>query len=658
MAAMRSVLAFAGGLATLVLLVGAQDLESYDHAFFSLDRGTATEPVRAMGQPVYTLAFGLGVRLPLHGSLGASPAAALAPLLPAPLTYWLLLAVAVAAASLVVRQALEPTCGRLCTWLALPLLFCSVPIVNYTVFSDWPETAVTYCALVAGVFAPHAFLALRESPSPLSRRLGGPFVAGAVWGLMGAAHPGYWPLLAGTVVVSAALVLWRSEHPLGWRLAAAGGLGVVALLAVAPQAPDILREVELARAGGGGMRRIVQGAEGSLVAANAFPFTRSGARSPFTFLALALASIVIGGRAADRRLRRLTVGSAAISLVFGLAATALSPGQSTFAPSNTWTFRDPAIGFAVLGAAGAAAAVGKRRVAAVALGIAALQGPAYAGYLVVADLLRAADRSPWTHDFRAPAARLSARGLPRERVLPGGRLALWPGAGDRMRNARNATADFADAGYLLVTTWTKQRTMQGLIEPNDLLFNQMTELPPSILCEVDAVRFLQLRYLLFPDNEACPPWSPLAGVKVDGWLSVGIAERDDRVRALRAAAATASMRREPALTARSRLLPALAPLPGTSLLITARAVVIRVDDLSVVRDQVLVLPVAYDAAWRASSGSLESVGGLVALAGVDQAVVTLEFVPDRVALARASSMTLAQILTAVGLIGLLCLRTA
>jgi hypothetical protein len=347
-----------------------------------------------------------------------------------------------------------------------------------------------------------------------------------------------------------------------------------------------------------------------------------------------------------------------ISVAFGLAATVLFPGQSTFAPSNTWTFRDPAIGFAVLGAAVAAAAVRKRRVAAVALGIAALQGPAYAVHLVVTDLLRAADRSPWTHDFRAPEARVSARGLPRERVLPGGRLALWPGAGDRMRNARNATADFADAGYLLVTTWTKQRTMQELIAPNDLLFNQMTELPPAILCDVNAVRFLQLRYLLFPGNEECSPWSPLADVKVDGWLHVGIAERDDRVRALPAAAATESIRREPALTTQSRLLSALAPLPGTSLLITARAVVIRLDDPSVARGQVLVLPVAYDAAWRASSGGVEKIGGLVALAGVDQTVVTLEFVPDQVAMARAFSMTLAQILTVVGLLGLASLHAA
>src|SRR6187401_249680 len=66
-------------LSAFIIAIGNRDLENYEHSFFSLNRGTRTETVKAFGQPVYTLALGLGVRLPLHGNLGASPAAAVAP---------------------------------------------------------------------------------------------------------------------------------------------------------------------------------------------------------------------------------------------------------------------------------------------------------------------------------------------------------------------------------------------------------------------------------------------------------------------------------------------------------------------------------------------------------------------------------------------------
>jgi len=346
MAAMRSTLAFAGGIATLVLLVGVQDLESYDHAFFSLDRGTAADPVRFLGQPVFTLALGLGVRLPLHGSLGASPAAAVAPYLPAPLTYWLLITLSIGAAVAVVRHALEPLSGRVISWLAAALLFCSLPTVNYTIFDDWPETAVTYCAVVACVFAPHALLALRQPSASSHRRtrhLGSLLMAGTVWGLVGLAHPGYWPLLAGTIVLAAALSLTRSEYPVGDRLTAAIIVAAVSLFAVAPQVPDIVREINAATAGASGeLRRIVDGAEGGLVSANLFPFRRGGARDPFTFLVLALVSLVVGLTSSSGR-RSLIVGSALLSIVLAVAAATIVPVAWTFAPSNTWTLRDPAL---------------------------------------------------------------------------------------------------------------------------------------------------------------------------------------------------------------------------------------------------------------------------------------------------------------------------
>jgi len=193
-------------VAAVVALLGAHDLEGYELSFFSLNRGTAVEATGVLGQPVYTLAVGYGVRLPLHGSLGASPAAVLAPHLPAPLTYWLVLALAIGAAALVTRQALEALCGRLISWLALVLLFCSVPIVNYTIHDDWPETAVTYCAFVGCVFAPKALLSLLDSTASSNRRrLGALSVAGIVWSLMALSHAGYWPLLAVTLVLAGML---------------------------------------------------------------------------------------------------------------------------------------------------------------------------------------------------------------------------------------------------------------------------------------------------------------------------------------------------------------------------------------------------------------------------------------------------------------------
>lgn len=92
---LASTLAFGATIATLLVLCGTRDLESYENAFFSLNRGTAAETVQVLGHPVYTLALGLGVRLPLQGNLDASPAALFAPYMPAPLTYWLLMTLAI-----------------------------------------------------------------------------------------------------------------------------------------------------------------------------------------------------------------------------------------------------------------------------------------------------------------------------------------------------------------------------------------------------------------------------------------------------------------------------------------------------------------------------------------------------------------------------------
>jgi hypothetical protein len=223
-----------------------------------------------------------------------------------------------------------------------------------------------------------------------------------------------------------------------------------------------------------------------------------------------------------------------------------------------------------------------------------------------------------------------------------------------MRRARLPSTDFADAGYLLVTAWTKQRTMRDLIAPNSVLFNQIIEPSATVLCHAPAVQFLQLHYLLRPADVApCAPWSRAPDLRVDGSLEVDVVrETDDRIRALPVARLAEPFSRKPALADESELLPALSPLPGTTLLIKPPTVTLRLDDPSVAREQALVLPVAYDAAWRASSGHLRNVGGLLALIGVDQRQLTLRFVPDLVAALRAFSMTLAQALALVGILGL------
>lgn len=670
-----STLAFSTGLAAVLVVLGTRDLESYEHVFFSLDRGTAIESVHVFGHPVYTLGVGLGVRLPLQASLGASPVAALSPYLLTPLTYWMLLAVSIATAVLIVRHALEPMCGRLVPWAAVVLLFCSVPIVTYAVYNDWPEVVVTYCAFVGCVFAPHALLALLDlQPTSRVRWLGGLSLAGLAWGLVALSHPGYWPLLAVTIACAAGVALCRSDHPWRTRLTAVALLATVSLLAVACQVPDITRELGVAGSSAA-MSRYTEGPAGSLTA-NLFPFGDRGPKSPFTYLVLALVSLAIGLTSRDAHARRLIVPSALVSIVLGVGAATLFPGSAPYAPSGTWALRDPAAVFSILSGACAAAVIARSRartrlagagLALAVLALAGAQGPSYAARLVFTNtdgpLIRGLfmpqwrDHRVWTRDMTAPAERASIRGLARDRVLPGERLALWPGVRDRMRTTRHASTDFADAGYPLVTAWTKQRTMRSLVEPNEFLFNQTTDLSSQVLCDASAVRFLQLRYLLTPPDVECEPWRRLPGLLVDGWLEVRVAtQQDDRVSGLPVAAVSDRIRGEPALSAGSLLLPALVPLPGTSLHVGPRNVVIELDDWPATAGQSLVVPVAYDPAWRTSSGHVQNVGGLLALVGVDRRQITLDFVPDIVAVMRALSMTVAQVFAVVGFVGLASVR--
>lgn len=662
---LAAALAFGAGVATAVILLGTRDLESYEHVFFSLDRGTRAEVVRVFGQPVHTLALGFGVRLPLQGSVGASPAARLSPYLPAPVTYWLLLTLSIGAAVLVVRHALEPLCGGLASWLAIVLLFWSVPMVNYTVSDDWVETAVTYIASVACVFAPHGLLAVLDSRrSAAMRRIGGVSLTVTVWALIAASHAGHWPILAAALVSTSACTLCRPDHPFRTRLTAVMVLAAASLMAVVPQVPDILRELQAARASGPGeMTRILEGARGGLLSANLLPLAPVDSRLPFTYLLLALVSLVVGLTSERVLLRGLAVWSSVLSIMLGVAASTLPAGTSTYSPTFSWLLRDPAAAFAVFSAACAAAALRASRhahrvmntgLAAVALILAALLGPAYAASLVLRETAVPLSRRPWTQDMTAPAERASRRGLDGDRLASGKRLALWPRVRGMMRNDKQPGTDFADAGYLLVSAWTKQRTMRGLIAPNEYLFNQEIELSTDVLCNANAVHFLQLRYLLRPaDVAACAPWALAPNLLVDGWLEVDLAQgADDRIRALPVARLTEPLTQRPALSAGSELLPALVPLPGTSLTIEAPDIVLWLDDLSIARGHALMLPVAYDTALHASSGETRNVGGLLALVGVDQRQVRVEFVPDFVAVLRAVSMTLAQVLALAGLLGL------
>jgi len=652
-------LAFGAGVATAAILVGTRDLESYEHVVFSLDRGTAVRSASVLGQPVHTLALGFGVRLPLQGSLGASPAAALAPYLPVPVTYGLLLAIA--GAVLVVRRALEPTCGRLIAWAAAGALFCSVPMVNYTIFDDWPEVAVTYCATVACVFAPHAMLsALHPAATRRGRRAGALSVAATVWALLALAHPGYWPLLALALGLSALVTACRSDRAVRARLAVVAALALVSLTAVALPAIDLLRDLNATLAGGD-TDRSIDPVSFSLLASNIFPFGQVGARLPFTYLLVAAVAVPIGLASPRPHVRAVILGAALASLTLAVAATTLSTREAVAAlePSSSWTLRDAAGAFAVLSGAWAAAAayasprraVLLKRGAAGALAVAALPGPAFAATLISREL---GNEQSWTRDLTPPETRASRRGLAPDRLPPGRRLALWPDVRQSMRSSRRPSTDFADAGHLLVTAWTKQRTMRGLIDDNGVLFNQSTELSARILCDARAVSFLQLRALIRPaDVPVCAPWSRIPGLRVDDRFEMDAArEVDDRIRAVSVARLAEPLRRTPALSDQSALIPALVPLPGTSLAIEPPLVRLRLDDPSGAAGHLLVLPVAYDEAYRTSSGEVRNVGGLLALANVDQRDVTLRFVPDVVAVLRALGMALAQILALAGMIEL------
>ena len=667
-------LVFAGGIAGGIVFFGTRDLESYEHAFFSLDRGTGVASVHLLGHPVYTSSVGLGVRLPLQSSFGASPAAPVARFLPAPVSYWLLITFSFACTLLVLRHALEPLCGRLATWIAALLVFCSVPIVTYAVYNDWPDVTFTYSAMMACVFAPQALLASLAAPRPVrARTIGALSVAALTWGAVALSHPGYWPHLAVTLVCGAGVAMVRSDLLWRHRLIAVALLAVVTMLPVAAQAPDILRELNIPGAETSAIGRYTEPPEGALVAANLFPFGTIGSRMPFSHLLLALLSLAMGATIADRVTRRLALSAGLASVALAIGAASLPAGSAAYSPTAIWTLRDPAAGFAILAAAAVVAGLrsgGTRlpvqRLALAALLAVALQGPIYAARLAFTNVADPEsvdtptqwdNQGIWTRDMTSPAERVRLRGLALNTQPAGERLALWPGVREAMRTDRVPATDFADAGYTLVSAWTKQRTMRGLVRPNELLFSQTVELSADILCSAEAIAFLQLRYLVAPPATTCGPWTPLSDVRIDeryALFSVGAI--DARVRTLAAASASDQLRLQPALVEDSPLLRALKPVNGSAVRLASSRNEIRLevqlDEPAATAGLALVLPVAYDTAWQTSDGRLQNIGGLLTLTEVRQPRLSLEWVPDRIAWLRAGAMALAQILTLLGFIGL------
>ena len=652
-------------LATFLSVIGTNDLENYDHAFFSLDRGTRTESVKLFGQPVYTLSLGLGVRLPLDSSLGGSPAAIVAQFVPEPVTFWLMFAIAIAAAAVVLRYALDSACGPRTSTVAALLTFCSLPLVNYAIIDDWPDTALTYCAFVVCTFAPHALAGIAIAPvSAVRRRVAAAAVLALTFSAVVTSHAGHWPFLAVTLVCSAGLSLLRTE--LAWRtkLMLVALLGVASAAAVALVAPDVLGEMQLAAASGERVVRSSQGAEGDgLLAANILALGQVTSRSPFTFLLLAMIALLLAPGPDHRGLRRVIGASALVSVMLGLGATHLAGQTADFAPSVVWLLRDPASTFALLSGALAAGVrhtsyltrlTGVKAVSVILLG-AALLGPGVALRVLLAERGIPRIGGGLAPRGATPApTRLAERGVPTGMLPLRSRIAFWPDVGVSMRNANDSQADFPDAGYLLVTASTKQRTMATVVVPNEALFDQWTHLSAAVLCSRSAVEFLQLKYMLAPTPVTCGPWRAMPGEPIDGRL-IGhiLGDTEQEAWALIPQGIPDRVRGSPAFGADAEaVLAAVRPIRGTRLVVRPTAVEISVTRAAIAERVTLILPVAYDSALHATSGTVEPISGLAAVVRPEAERVVLTFVPDARAISRALAMMLSQFAVCIGLIAI------
>ena len=279
--------------------------------------------------------------------------------------------------------------------------------------------------------------------------------------------------------------------------------------------------------------------------------------------------------------------TAALSLGFGIAARLpqTPPSRSVRLPRR----RPPcgrfgsAIVFAVMsGAFVCAALVGGNRTAS-ADSVSLARGPVAVRWTALAVLIRCAAQgmsyaatllrqvapaaaTPGNHDWSPQAMRASRRGMLVNADGPGGRIALWPGVRRRHAPVGPADTDWADAGYPLVTAWTKNRTMAGLVRPNYYLFDQTTDLSSQVLGDPVAAPFLRLRYLVLPDGESCDGWAVEHGARIDQrWTLARLARVDVRAFAVRLNDLTPDVPSAPAFEGNLRFVSQLVPLAGSSL---------------------------------------------------------------------------------------------
>jgi hypothetical protein len=153
-----------------------------------------------------------------------------------------------------------------------------------------------------------------------------------------------------------------------------------------------------------------------------------------------------------------------------------------------------------------------------------------------------------------------------------------------------------------------------------------------------------------PDGQACEGWTLLPGARIDGRWSMGqFTIPDTRAFAVRLGSLTPDERREPAFGGDPRLVGRLAPLPGSSLSFESHRLVVALTDEPRDRDLALVLPVAFDPAWKSSSGGTLNLAGLLAVERIASPRVELVFSPDMPLRVRALGMLAAQVAGAIGL---------
>lgn len=447
-----------------VWAIGVRDLESYQHAMFSL---VADSPGRVslLGIPVYEAGVGLGARLPLHGNFTAHPLAPLLAQTDARFAYFTLFAVHLFVSTRLLTAAARRL-GGTGVWAVLPavLLSVSLPVVCYSVSNDWPETLtglLGMAACVGGVLWLPAWT-LRGYPTYRSAAAHA-LVGLSVPGLIAASgHPGYWPIT--TVAVVLALLTRIAVAQPSLRVmaraacfAAAGWLlpGVIAVTTALDLRAEWL-------AAGAGARRHVQGPVAwtlDALTGTAGAGTRIAFAAPL--LALALLAATLGSR-------RRKIAAALLFAWLGCTVLAqLTPGDPYwFLPSTIWGFRDPGIVFAVL-AVPVAAQCGRTARALAAVG---------SIHVIAASVLALAalgDRSEgaWTHGTPAVPdsvpALLSAVG-----AREGDRILLSREVAQAMRGRAEATgihalSDLAAAGFHTVAAWTKVRQLEWALASGD-----------------------------------------------------------------------------------------------------------------------------------------------------------------------------------------------